>query len=329
MKSFIIKLLCFVGIPFVLILGLYLSSNPFKNVGAFSTKDTNATNREYVSTELYLKNKSTQHYNSFVFGSSRACNINTYQWKTHLPEGSNQFLFQAWSETITGISQKVDYLDENKVEIKNALVLLEIPGTFSNTQQPTTVLHIKHYLMSGETQLGYHSVFFSAILKPSELYKLSRQLFGKSIPDTISIDTLSNDWNKLNKENWSVKPKQDSTTTSKSMFFLDKSKFPKNRPTTEQYASKLINNDFESILKNIKSKFDIHKTNYKIIITPDYSQLHINKEDLLLLQEIFGKQNVFNYSGKNKITEDQYNFRDPGHFDACVGWQIIDEVYNK
>ena len=45
---------------------------------------------------------SSFHTYSYVFVSSRGCGITTYQWLAYLPEGSSQFLFQAWGETITG-----------------------------------------------------------------------------------------------------------------------------------------------------------------------------------------------------------------------------------
>ena len=55
----------------------------------------------------------------------------------------------------------------------------------------------------------------------------------------------------------------------------------------------------------------------------------INAKDLEILQDIFGQDKVFDYSGKNDITTDCYNFSDPNHFGLSVGWQIIEDLYNK
>jgi len=319
MKLFIIKLLCFLGIPLILLVGIYIISDPFKTIKSFDLREFSTVNRDYLSTEIYLKNEQKQKYNSFIFGSSRGCGINTYKWKSYLPEGSNQFLFQAWSETITGIYQKIYYLDNNKVSIKNAIILLDIPSSFSKIQEPKTALGLKHYKLSGKSKLNFQSILFYSFLKPSEIYESTKEIFIKPNYD-IRFDTISNDWNKSNKKSWECKPIQDST--------LSKERFAK-RPEVEVMSQKLISPELESLIKKIEFILDKQKSNYKIIITPAYDQLRINKQDLYILQMIFGKQNVYDYSGKNPLTEDKFNFMDINHFDAIVGWQILEDIYEK
>ena len=93
----------------------------------------------------------------------------------------------------------------------------------------------------------------------------------------------------------------------------------------------LINDQFLQQLMHIKSIFDNHQTDYRIVISPTYCYTNpkINKEDLMILQKVFGTDKVFNYSGKNVLTEDCYNFSDPNHFGLSVGWQIIEDIYNS
>lgn len=319
MKSFIVKLLFFLGIPLLLLVGIYIISDPFKTIKEFNLTEFFTVNRDYLSTELYLKNEQNQKYNSFIFGSSRGCGINTYTWKSYLPKGSNQFLFQAWGETITGLYQKISYLENKKVSIKNAIILLDIPSSFSENQDPKTALGLKHYKLSGKSKLYFQSILFYSFLKPSEIYKSTKEIFIK--PNyTIDFDTISNDWNISNKVNWKYKPKQDSN--------LNKKKFGK-RPDVEVMSQKLISTEFESLLKKIEFILNKHESNYKIIITPAYDQLRINKQDLYILQKIFSKQNVYDYSGKNNLTEDKFNFMDINHFDANVGWEILEDIYKK
>jgi len=318
MKSFIIKLSCFFVIPLVLLLGLYVISDPFKTIQKFSLKSFSTVNRDYLSTELYLKNEPTQNYNSFIFGSSRGCGLNTYQWKSYLPNGSNQFLFQAWGESITGIFQKISYLDKSKNAIKNVIILLDIPGSFADIQEPNTAMGIKHYLLSGKPQFYFQCVLFYSFLKPTEIYKSAKGLFKNSAYN-VGFDSISNDWLKTNKDTWKYRPKQNK--------FLNKTKFHY-RSDQVVFSNKVINSDFENVLNKIKTIFVNHNSTYKIIITPDYNQLHINLQDMQLLQRIFGENNVYNYSGKNNITEDKYNFMDINHFDEIVGWQIIKDIYS-
>ncbi len=319
MKKFIIRTSFFIGIPLLLVFVVYLFADPFKTNSKFDLSDVNTLNREYLSTELYLKNEKTQQYDSFIFGSSRGCGINTYKWRSYLPKGSKQFLFQAWGETITGIFQKIVFLDKRNVNIENAIILLDIPTSFSKTQEPTTAIELKHYKLSGKSKLYFHSTLFMEFLKPSEIVKAIGEIFNK-LPNKINFDTLSNDWNKSSRFNWAEMPEQDST--------LNKIRFGK-RPKTEKQARKLINPEFEDLLIQIASLFRKHQTNFKIIITPAYNQLGINPSDLALLEKIFSQENVFDYSGKNLLTEDKYNFSDINHFDEIVGWKMLEEIYGK
>jgi hypothetical protein len=156
-------------------------------------------------------------------------------------------------------------------------------------------------------------------LKPSEILKAIGEIFQKP-ENKINFDTLSNDWNKSSRLNWSKIPEQDST--------LNKMRFGK-RPKTEQQSKPLITPELEDILHKIGQLLKKHKTNFKIIITPAYNQIGINEDDLALIEKIFMKKNVFDFSGKNLLTEDKYNFSDINHFDEIVGWKMLEAIYGK
>ena len=318
MKEFLIKILLLIIIPLFCLLGLYVISDPFKTLYPFNLKEFSTVNRDYLSSELFLKNYSKEKYDSFVFGSSRGCGINTYLWKSYLPGNANQFLFQAWGESITGIYQKIKFLDNNNVDINNALILIDMPGSFDKIQESTTAIGIKHYKFSDKSKLYFQFQLFKAFIKPSLIVESLKQLIVK--PNySIGFDTISNDWNKLNKENWNKIPVRDLT--------LNKEKF-KERPKIEKMMPKVISVDNRIILDKIASVLKAKNTNYKIVITPAYNQLLINKEDLKILQQVFGEENVYNYSGKNELTEDKYNFMDINHFDLIVGRKIIMDIYH-
>ena len=331
MKKFLIRIMSFVGIPIVVLLVVYLITDPFRMLHPFSLHYFDETNRDYLSSELFLRNDSIHHYNSFIFGSSRCCGFNTYQWKHYLPEGARQYLFQAWGETLTGIEQKIDYLDENGNSIDNAIVMFDIPGTFGKKQLPKEVLSIKHYRFSGQSLLAFQSYLFLGFAqKPSKWFSSIKQ-YNNPIMKDFPADTISNDWVINNRDaDISVQPPKDSlkdcSAITRDVFFKeieDKTDLDlkENEP--------LITNVFFNQLNHIKAVFDKHQTDYRIIISPAYCYNHpqINAEDLKILQDIFGENNVFDYSGKNEITIDYNNFSDPNHFGLSVGWQIIEDMY--
>lgn len=319
LKRFLLNFILFAIVPMLMLVLAYIVTDPFKTLAPFSLKNYSIVNRDYLSSELYLKNYKSYKFDSFIFGSSRACGLNTYLWKSHLPSNSRQFLFQAWGETITGISQKIKYIDNHGQKINNAIILIDIPSSFAKDQEQHEALSIKHYLFSGKPKLYYQFYLFLAYLKPTEIYKSFSDLIQK--PDmTPEFDTISNDWYKSNKNNCFQKPMQDSTR--------NKSKFGK-RPVNEVFSKKMIDNKFKIILAEINEIFKRQHTNCKIIISPAYDQLHVNSEDLETLKAVFGTKNVFNFSGKSPLTEDKYNFLDINHFDNVAGYEIMEKVFES
>lgn len=331
MKKFVFTILLFIAIPMLLLAGIYLWTDPFRCLHNFDINDIDITNREYLSTELFLRNEPTYHYNSFIFSSSRGGGMNTYQWKQYLPEGAQPFLFQAWSETVTGIELKLEYLSEHQIPIDNALILIDIPGTFKNEQSTYDAMSMRHYLFTGQSKFDYNAIqFFNFIQKPS-LWKKSIKHEMRGIQVACMSDTITNDWEGKNQFNYTELPPQDSLKHCSKMTqqtFLAKIE----HSSMEVEVSKpLIRGRFEEKLHHIRAILNANHTDYHIIITPApcYTNPAISPKDLAVLETVFDKDRVHDYSGKNEYTEDYNNFSDPSHFGLRVGYLIVEEIYKK
>lgn len=334
MKRFLLLFLAFIGIPIVIALVIFLCTDPFKTLHQFDLHHCNTINREYLSTELFLKNYSEQKYNSFVFSSSRGGGLNTYKWKSYLPDSSNvhQFLFQGWSENLTGIDLKISYLDKNNVELKNVIVMLDIPSAFNKEQYSTKALDMKHYIFTEEPKWMYNARLFNCFLQKPSSWVDNIKIAYRNDETYIDFDTISNDWEINNRFNLSECPKQDSlsgcSAIGKKTFFEE----IKNKTDDDLLVSQpLINDDFKNMLIHIKSIFDIQRTNYIIILSPGYcyTQPKVNPEDLQTLQSVFGQDKVYDFTGKNELTSDYNNFSDPNHFGLCVGWKMMEQIFHK
>lgn len=330
MKRFVKIVITFIAFPIVLLAILYLITDPFKTLNPFSLQYFDTRNRDYLSSELFLANYPQQQYNSFIFGSSRACGINSYHWKHYLPKNSNQFVFQSWAETLTGIEQKIDYIDSHNIPINNALILFDIPGSFAKRQEPIEAIKMKDYHISGKSFFHYQLFsFYNFAQKPSIWIQTikERNITHREIP----FDTISNDWSKLCRTlSYEQPPEKDSLNSCSRISketFLQSIKGKAEVETSEE----VINATMKNKLLHIKQLLDKNSTDYYIIITPAfcYSHSQINPSDLSILQKIFGKDRVFNYSGKNNLTSDYNNYSDPNHFGLFVGWHIIEDIYNK
>ena len=333
MGRFLKRLAVFLSVPLLLLAAVYITTDPYRTLRPFSLTYFDSVNRDYLSSELFAWNYPEQQYNSYVFGSSRGCGINTYQWLKYLPEGSKQFLFQAWSETITGIDQKVTYIDDHHYPLDNAIVLIDIPGSFSYPQLSNRALSLKDPRFSHQPRWMHQSIlFYDFIQKPSQWGRAVRSWIRK-IPPEVSFDPVMNDWEMGNREmDLDCPPEQDSlkglSRIAKAVFLKE---YGDNPEVSLPKGKPVIDARMTGILQHIKDVFDRNGTDYRIIVTPAYGYQFpaITDTDLRVLEAVFGANAVFDFSGREDITLDYNNFSDPSHFGLRVGWQILNEVYGS
>ncbi len=330
MKRFLKCIGLFVGIPVLLLLGLYIWTDPFKCIHPFDVRDVDNTNREYLSTELFLRNEESQHYNSFIFSSSRGCGMNAYRWKTYLPAEAHPFIFQAWSETLTGIEMKMSYLDKHQVPLDYVLIMLDIPGAFKKEQLSHEAMTLKHFIFTGKSRVSYNAIqYFNFIQKPS-LWVSSVRKKVKGSKTACHSDTITNDWSKRNKYCYAEIPEQDSlkdcSETTRQTFL---SKIAHRKKDEVVVSEPLISVSFENQLRHIKTILDGNKSDYYVILSPAYCYTNpaVNPADLEKLKEVFGADRVYDFTGKNGMTDDYNNYTDPNHFGQRVGWMILEKIY--
>jgi uncharacterized protein YdiU (UPF0061 family) len=101
------------------------------------------------------------------------------------------------------------------------------------------------------------------------------------------------------------------------------------RDTLQKYSPRAIAENQKILLKNIFDIFNKHKTNYKIIINPLYNQIKLNNQDLDYLIQLFGRNNVFDFSGINKFTNDYNNYYEAIHYRPNIAREIMNLIYQN
>ena len=304
-------------------------TNPYRSIGKFDPEDIGEVNREYYSTELFLRNNPTHHYNAFVFCSSRGSSINTYLWKTLLNDTINPFVFQAWGENLEGMVSKIDFLQSHNIPINHAIVLFDIPGSFLKSDN-CDVISLRHYLLSGSNKFNYNFRLFTFFAqKPSQWVKASAAKI-KGEKQYNEYDSITNDRFVSHHDNWKSMPPLDSllvcSEVTRNMFLL---KVRMQQESDIQPSSPMIDAEVESLLRKMKSVFDSQHTDYRILITPQYVYQYstTNPQDLQKLISIFGSEFVFDYCEKSEYTTDYNYYSDPGHFGERLGFIMLKEIY--
>jgi hypothetical protein len=276
---------------------------------------------------MLIKNFKKYNYNSFIFGSSRTIGFKPSDWEKYLQTNDIPFVFDASRESIYGIHAKFKLLDTLNIKIDNALIILCRDCTFSNTENDRGHLYIKHPAASGESYLKFHLEFFKAFLTPRFLFNfLSFKIIGeyKSFMNgyienrQITNDAISNELRIIDQEK-EIASNPDLYYLKRQNLFYDRE-----NEKIDQHQQILSRQEF--MLNEIKLLLQKNHSNYKVILSPLYEQIEFNPKDLVILKKIFGN-NVYDFTGKNRLTDNKTNYFETNHFRPSVGDSIMSNVY--
>lgn len=329
MKEFIVKIIR-LTFPLTLPVILFVIIDPFMivmdNRGNIRiTDEYNITpNRDFQSTELFLKNDND--YNSFIFGNSRSFFYNIKTWQKYID--GNCFHFNSSAESIFGIERKLKFLNDKNVKIENALIILD-HGTLNETTNSKGHLFIKHPLISGQSFTSFYLEMFKGFFPKSMIAHSDLWLTGKRKKYMSKYGIRENVWKiDLNSNQLTYFLYDSILEEDINAYYKVKENIFYQRGSVQQYSKVAIGANQKELLLNIKSILSSQKTNFKIIINPLYDQIKMSSEDLNYLKNLFGENNVFDFSGINEYTESKYNYYERSHYRPHVANKIMEVIYN-
>jgi hypothetical protein len=336
MKKFVNQLLVYLLPIFfygVLVLVINLK-DPFKVFGTYKMYyETSIVdlNRENVCLQLFKNNSKKIKYNSFIFGSSRSLAFKIPNWQKHIDSAAVGFHFDATGEGIYGVFNKLSYLKTHTIAVKNALLIIDY-SLLTTTNNRSGHLSIAPHELSGESPFSYYKEYVWAtsnfnFIKEYFQYKVlgkynnNNNYIFPNLKNTIKSNNETGDiYFESEKKIALNKQKYYKRMIDKGVFYNRKIVVNKEMPMTDKELY---------FLKAIKTILTEKKTNYKIVISPLYDQKALSNKRKKVLFAIFGKQNVFDFSGKNKFTNSIYNYYESSHYRPNVANEIMDVVYKN
>ena len=336
MMSKFLKNIIIFNIPLFVLLLSYIIIDPFMVIydyDNFYVEDRIPVepDKDFVSTSMYLKNKETIGCNSFIFGNSRSKFYETEKWKQHIGQSSKCLHFDASGESLYGILKKIEFIDKNDSKLENALFIID--NQVLKQSKPRTDSHlfyISPQLVNYSNVFGFHLSHLKSYLNPRLFAAIFDYISFQKLTDFFTrkqvlyffngeYDKTSNELRYTEEEKLIVKgeyytPRILNTFKAEQIYKID---------------SPIIGEEQKDILFSIKRILDKHKTEYKIVISPLYNQLKLNPIDLEFLQELFGTENVHDYSGKNDITDNYLNYYENSHYRPHIANRIMDEIYSN
>lgn len=337
MKNRPLKFVLELFVPVVLVIVYYIIADPYKIIWHYDTffpeegSSIVGLDHDYVSVATFDNYNDSLNYNSFIFGNSRSRYYQVEDWKKYLDSNAVCYHMDASNETLEGIYLKMKYVSE-RAPIDNCLLILDtyiLAETktsrekliFFPAPQTTPENDYIRFLFTGFKSFVSPKFFFS-YTKFLLLGQVSREAAKDGVFD-VTIRHYDYRWNETT---WPEKEKaiaNDSYYQGKVMDYF------KERPVSVCYAQQCIFEEQEKLLKEIFAVLYSSKANYKIIISPGYDQSKLNKEDSQMLCSVFGVDNVFDFSGKNDLTEEYQNFYDISHYRPNIAAAILDSVYYR
>lgn len=341
MKKFLVKLLNFslIGlIPIVISAGLYFYFDPFKvlyDYDAFYENDAKAMislNQDYVSTTTFIKNNKELKYNSFIFGNSRSIYYEIADWKKHLDSNASCFHFDASGESIYAIDKKIQFIAKQGNSIDNVLLILDHAVLIQDVVDPHHLFNISPALVDNSNYFEFHKGFFKAFLSPKFIYAVLDFKISNEVKNYMKNDFLLDDIpRKYNNKTNEIRFSHFENLIAKGEFYSPKrlSVFYERDTIKQSFSKAMIKDSQKEMLSNISSILKKKNTKVKIIINPLYDQLKLNREDLKYLNNLFGSDNVFDFSGINKFTNDYKNYYEKSHYRPHVSREIMNLIYKK
>lgn len=321
--------LIFGFIPLIILTLGYFYYDPFKVLKVYSDYSFPhvVSNKDYISTEMFLKNNPKQQYNSFIFGSSRTVAFTPSSWSHFLPKGAKPFVFDAAKESIYGIYTKLKFMESSNIKIDNALLLFCRDVSFDNDHNSEGHLFIKHPKTSGESPTAFQFEFYKAYLNPKFLFCFYDYTFTKNYKSymkgyieyrKISLNALTNETHIIDQEQEITQNPEAYYTTRARVFY--------ERTGEKTDSIQRINKKERFMLREIKRILEQNKTNYKVILSPLYEQIKFNPTDFQELHTLFNGR-LYDFSGQNTFTNSKTNYYESSHYRPKIGDQILKIIY--
>lgn len=325
-RTFLLKC-SFIILPLLLLSIYYYLTDPFKVIHRYEKYDQPGfvLNSNVVGWNTYLNNKDTVNFNSFILGNSCTMAFKCTEWEKYLDNDDRAIRLFGPAESLTAMYYKLRALDEAGADIKNLLLILDY-SVFNQTVHRYNVVHILPPDISGDSDFDFQACFIKTFLTPkffisyldyNLFHKYRRYMHGVINPYKSTLNGINCDF---------YNPLELEIEKKKEQYWIDHLNNFKTKKALGIELSQIISITAKGTLEDIAAICNRHNTNIKVIITPNFYRQKLNKEDVNILESIFGAEHVWDFSKDDAYSEKVY-FYEKTHFRPLLGEVLMKKIY--
>lgn len=325
--NFTKKLLFFLS-PLLVLLLSYVIFDPFQILRKYEAYPDNfakSLNRDRISTQIFLNNNDKYHYKSFIFGSSRSSVFYARNWGKHIND-TTPYHFDASCETVSGIATKLKFIEKQGNTIENALFVLD-RSNFAYEQDTLGSVFVQDYRVSGLTWWKYHLIFVNTFFSKGFFVSFYDYLLFHDFRNYMRSFLEFRKINYTSVVNDFVFTSYIEQIKRDSVNYYNQPNFFYERNKEKQFGGKVIKPYQLKYLQQIKEVLTRQHTQFKIVLGPTYDQSYFNEYDKEILNQYFGKENIYDFSGINNYTNDKTNYYEIYHYKPNVANDIMQKIY--
>jgi hypothetical protein len=291
-------------------------------------------NREQVCLNLMKKKllkKDT--IGNLIIGNSRSNAFRTSMWSSVIGVDNNKcFHYDGSGFGLWRTTNILTYLCQKQVQFENILLVMDVEF-FDEVSNNKGYLYSQPPEISKENLFEYYFAFVKAASNPvfqfSVLIKSITKKHFSFMKYYVSPSKYLHTSNNKTGDLYYGLDKEILEDSNMYYGRLLKNSVFYNRPKREKISPVRIGPKQIYLLNKIRNCITQNRAKVKIVVAPLYNQEKLNKEDLKTLTNLFGVNNIDDFSGINEITSDYRNYYESSHFKPYVASKIMHLIYKQ
>ena len=328
-----LRKLFILSIPIDIAIVCYLILDPFKTTWQYERYFFDNTahvglNMDFVSTENFVNRNPIQKYNAFIFGNSRSQYWQVDDWQEYIGKEARCYHFYGNGESLYNMAHNIQFIHHSGNDIDYALFVIDAELLRQAEVKPGHLFCTPPRTIGYRNIIKFHTSNFLAFLHPLFVYACVDYQLHKTLKTYMLEKYLfeqpivyNPNSNEIADQLFDQAIADGTYYNAKRMHRFQDIQHP------DSISPSILLKENKRLLREIAHILHQHHTKYKIVISPVYDQIRINPADIQVLQDIFGKSNVYDFSGKNPITSDYHNYYEESHYRPIIARQLMDSLY--